>query len=122
MLTLEFISRIASLDLQWFVQLFLDNLVLAFIFLVITFIFNEMKFSPKIFVVLSVGLIVAEEFLAEMGIIWLVGGFLFVYYISEFVVLTFAESIPKLKNRLPLVETIFFFSLLAVYFVFLGGG
>ncbi|MFH1895029.1 MAG: hypothetical protein ABIJ74_00395 [archaeon] len=121
MLSLEWIPRLISLDLMWFVELAMNNLVWVMVFVGITFIFNEMKFSPKIFVVLSLGLIGFEEFFAEMGIFYLVGGFLFVFYVFEFIVLVFAEAIPSLKGKLPFVETIYFLAILTIYFVFLGG-
>ncbi len=90
MLSLEWIPKLFSLDLQWFIELAMNNLVWVFMFLAITFVFNEMKFSPKIFIVLILGLIGFEEFLAEMEIYYLVAGFLFVFYVLELIVLVFA--------------------------------
>ena len=100
MLTLEFIAKIISLDLQWFVELAMNNLVFLFMFLAFTFVFSEMKFSPKIFVVFTIAIIAFEEFLAEIGVFYLVGGFLFLYYVSTIALLAFTETIPALKGRI----------------------
>jgi hypothetical protein len=55
------------------------------------------------------------EAFESLNIVILVGGFLFVYYIGEVILLTFTETIPSLKGKLPFTLTIYFFIMVALY-------
>ena len=115
MLTLDFFTHLAMLDLQWFVELAMNNIFWVFVLLAITFVYNEMKWSTKIFIVIVIMIFSTVEAFEVMGIIILVGGFLFVYYIGEIILLSFTETIPSLKGKMPFVLTIYFFIMSALY-------
>ena len=115
MLTIDFFTHLATLDFQWFVELAMDNILWVFALIAITVIYNEMKWSTKIFIVIVLMIFSTVEAFEVLGIIILVGGFLFVYYIGEVVLLNFTETIPSLKGKLPFVLTIYFFLMTILY-------
>lgn len=114
MLSVEWIPRLISLDLQWFIEIAMDNLLWIFMFAAIVFIYNK-KFSWKFFLILVLGVVGYVEFMEGIGIILLVAMFLFVYYTGEVIILTFAESVPSLKNRFPLILTIYAVIMISLY-------
>ena len=115
MLTLEFFTRLFQLDLQWFVELAMNNLVWVFALIAVTFVYNNLKFSWKIFIVIVIMIFSTVEALGSINIVILVGGFLFVYYIGEVIILTFTETIPSLKGKMPFMLTIYFFIIVTLY-------
>ncbi|MBU2100193.1 hypothetical protein KKG83_06865 [Candidatus Micrarchaeota archaeon] len=115
MLTLEFFTRLFQLDLQWFVELAMHNLLWVFALVAVTFVYNNLKFSWKIFIVIVIMIFSTVEAFESVNIVILVGGFLFVYYIGEVILLTFTETIPSLKGKLPFTLTIYFFIMVALY-------
>ena len=60
------------------------------------------------------------ELFEKMGLIILVAGFLFFYYIAEVTMLTFTETVPSLKGKIPFILTLYFFVMFAVYNLFLS--
>ncbi len=104
MLSVEWIPRLISLDLMWFVELIMGNLLWAFMFFAIVFVYNE-KFTWKFLIILVLGIFGYLEFLAGVNLVVLVAGFLFVYYTLEVVLLNFTETVPSLKGKIPLVLT-----------------
>jgi len=115
MLTLDFFVHLFSLDLQWFVELAMANILWVFALMAVTFVYNEMKWSTKIFIVIVIMIFSTVEAFEAMGLVFLVGSFLFVYYSIEVMLLTFTETIPSLKGKMPVVLTIYFFLMSALY-------
>lgn len=115
MLTLDFFTHLAMLDLQWFVELAMNNIFWLFVLMAVTFVYNEMKWNTKIFIVIVIMIFSTVEAFEVMEIVILTGSFLFVYYIGEVVLLNFTETIPKLKGKLPFVLTIYFFIMTIAY-------
>ncbi len=114
MLSVEWIPKLASLDLQWFVELAMNNIFWVFAILMITFVYNK-KFSLRFFLIILIMIFSTVEFFETAGIVILVGGFLFVYYIIEVILLTFTENIPQLQGKIPFVLTIYFFLMIFLY-------
>ncbi|MBU2100191.1 hypothetical protein KKG83_06875 [Candidatus Micrarchaeota archaeon] len=119
MLPFEFIGHLLSLDLQWFVELAMNNLLWLFIFIAAAFVYNNMKWSAKHFFVGFFYLWLLIYFVPMLGWIYLVGGFLFLNYVSRIVVLTFFGNIPALKDSYPAIMVIQFFAVLVYYNLFL---
>jgi hypothetical protein len=115
MLSVEWLPRLISLDLMWFVELAMDNLLWVFAFIAIIFIYNNMKFSYKKFIILFFAIFPFVEFFQSVGIIILVGSFLFVYYVFELILLTFTETVPSLKGKIPFILTIYFFLMITLH-------
>jgi len=115
MLSIEWIPRLVALDLQWFVELAMDNLLWVFLLLAITFIYNSNKFSLRNFLVIVIMIFSTVEALGNVGIVILVGSFLFVYYIVEVILVTFTETVPGFQGKIPFVLTIYFFVMLVLY-------
>ncbi|MFH1663427.1 MAG: hypothetical protein ABH986_01210 [archaeon] len=115
MLSIDFFVKFATLDLQWFVELAMDNLLWVFLFIAVAFVYNNNKFSLKMFLVILISIISYIEFFDAVGIIFLVGGFLFVYYAVEVILLTFTETMPQLKGKIAFVLTVYFFVMLTLY-------
>jgi hypothetical protein len=120
MLPLEFIERLFFLDLQWFVELAMDNIFWVFFFGMAAFIYHDMKWSWKIYFVTIFWFWICVPFIGDyLGLVYLVGGFLFLNYMSRLLVTTFTETIPSLKGRLALVMLLQFFAVLIIYNLFL---
>ncbi len=121
MLVYEFFARLVSLDLQWFVELTIDNIFWVFFFAMITFVYHDLKFNWKTFFVVIFWFWISIPFLnSTLGLVYLVGGFLFLNYVSRLVITTFTESIPSLKGRLAMVMLFQFFAVLILYNLFLA--
>ena len=117
----EFLHRLVSLDLSWFVWLVTANLVYFFIFLAICFFFWEGKMKKVIAAFFLLCLVAWSWIDFEMisGWVLFVGGFLAIYYITKVAVLAFAENTPALQSKLIIVSEIQFIVALVVYNLFL---
>jgi len=120
MLLYEAFARLVSLDLQWFVELTMNNIFWLFVFTLITYVYCGMKWSWKTFLVTIFWFWISIPFLSgTLGLAYLVGGLLFLNYTSRLVVLTFTDTIPSLKDRMPLVMFLQFLAVLIFYNYFL---
>jgi hypothetical protein len=120
MLLFEFFSHLMLLDLQWFVELAMDNIFWVFLFGMITFVYRDLKWSWKTYFVVIFWFWICIPFISDfLGLVYLVGGFLFLNYMSRLIVTTFTETIPSLKGRLALVMLLQFFGVLIIYNLFL---
>jgi len=119
MLSLEWIPRLFSLDLMWFIYLAMDGLLWVFLFSFVVFVYNKMKFSFRIFAVIVLAWLSFIEFFDALGIVTLAGGFIFVYYIGQFVILNLISTVSSLKNRIPFVLTLYFLAMFAFYNIFM---
>jgi len=115
MLSVEWIPRLISLDLMWFIELAMDNLLWVFLFVSVIFVYNNMKFSFRNFIIVLFAIFPFVDFFASINIIILVGGFLFVYYICEVMILTFTETVPSLQGKIPFILTLYFFVMIVLY-------
>lgn len=118
-LAIEFFVRLLSLDLQWFIELAMDNIFWVFLFVLIAFVYNEFKWNAKTFFIVIFWFWISIPFIGSLGWIYLVGGFFFLNYVSRITLLTFTETIPSLKGRLPIIMLIQFFTVLIIYNLFL---
>lgn len=120
MLFFEFWANLFSLNLQWFVELAMNNIFWVFLFGMVGFIYNDMKFKLSTFFVVVFWFWICIPFIGDyLGLVYLVGGLLFLNYTSRLVVLSFTETIPSLKGRLAVVMLFQFFAVLIFYNLFL---
>ncbi len=120
MFVFEFFSSLFSLDLQWFVEAAMNNLVWVFVFGLVAFVYNDMKWSAKNFFVSVFYIMMLVDFVPYFGWVYLVGGFFFLNYVSRIVILTFAGNIPALKNSFPAIMAIQFWLVLIYYNLFMA--
>ncbi|PIN98389.1 MAG: hypothetical protein COT90_04595 [Candidatus Diapherotrites archaeon CG10_big_fil_rev_8_21_14_0_10_31_34] len=121
MLFYGFWANLFSLNLQWFVELAMENILFVFIFIAGTFVYNKMKFSLKFFIVIIISYVSYIEFFDKIGIVILASAFLFVYYLGEVALLTFTGTISSIKDRVPLILTVYFIVMIILYNVSVFG-
>ncbi len=113
----EFLKAVITLDLDWFVWVFCNNLHYLFLLTALCFFF----FGPKVKKTAVATFLVClmawywVDFELLSGWLLFVGGFLALYYITKIAVLTFANDIPVLKNNLVIVSEAQFLSILIIY-------
>jgi len=112
---LEALFALLSGNFAWFSYIAINNLFWVFAFLALSFFFWEGKKIAKMFVVIVYLSWVFMTWPVFVGWPLFVGGFLALYYMGEIGTLLFAESDPKLRKHLPLIDQLVFFSLWAFY-------
>jgi hypothetical protein len=112
----EFLSHLLTLDLQWMLSIFLQNLHYFFALSALGFFF----YSKKGLLFLPIGILIALwgwvyiDFETLTGWVIFGGVILMLVYISKFAMLVFAEDVPQLRRWLVLISSISF------YLVFIG--
>ncbi|MFH1663425.1 MAG: hypothetical protein ABH986_01200 [archaeon] len=119
MIVIDFFVNLVSLNLQWFVELGMNNLIWVFVFLTAAFVYNEMHWSPKYFFVSVFYILTLVEFVPMLGWVYLVGGFFFLNYVSRITIMTFAGQISWLKDSFPAIMAVQFWLVLIYYNLFL---
>ena len=117
----EFVNAVISLDLTWLASLFFNNLHYLFAFAALCFFFWGPS-TRKVAIALALFIPTVwiwVDFQTVSGWAILAGGFLSVYYITKFTVLTFAEDIPFLKNNLVIISELHGIGLIIFYNIFL---
>jgi len=120
MLFYEFFVKLVSLDLQWFVELAMENIFWVFFFVMISFIYNELKFKWTTFFVVFFWFWICIPFIHDyLGLVYMVGGFFFINYVSRTIVTIFTETVPALKGKIAPIILLQFFAVLILYNLFL---
>jgi hypothetical protein len=115
---LEFLARLMSFDIIWIVTFVMGNLHWLFAIGATVYIFYDKKrfLLPFIF---TVGLMwAALDFSNVSGWTFTVSVFLAVYYISRIALIVFASEIKGLKDMLPVVFTLHFLTIFAIFNIF----
>ena len=117
----DFLNAMLSLDFAWFVWLVQANVFFIFAFTAICFFFwnGETKKTIVGLFLLSVVAWTWVDFEMISGWVLFVGGFLAVYYITKVAVMTFAEDVPSLRNKLVIVSEVQFLVLVIIYNLFM---
>lgn len=108
----EFLSHVVSLDLVWVMQFILGNLHWLFAFFAISLIFFNGKKIKRRFIILVLVPWIWFDLTHAMGLVFLTGIFLVMYYVGEIALMKFAEDSPQLENKLVWVEEGWFLSVL----------
>ena len=112
---IEFLARLFTLDIAWFVAIILNNLLWVFAFIALAHFFFRKKPLYISFPIVIIYLWSSFEFANLFNWEVLTAGFLAFTYLARVAGLTFAASIDSLKNRLSLVSTVLFVSTLAIW-------
>jgi hypothetical protein len=91
----------------------------VFTFITAAYIYSEGKKVWPFFVGTIFYIWAADDFINLMGMVWAVGGFLMILYISRLAILAFAETFPSLQNKYPLIFFLHFWATLFVFNIFL---
>ena len=118
---LEFLNRLLSLDIAWFVWLVTANVFWIFAFFAICFFFWDKDKTKAVagMMMLSILAWLWVDFEMISGIVLFVGGFLGIYYITKVAVLVFAADMPALRDKLVIVSELQFIVLLIIYNFFI---
>ncbi len=115
MLPFEFIGNLLSFNVQWFVELIMNNLLWLFVFVLATYVNHDMQWSWKSFFVITFYIWLNITFFPEIGVVFLVGGFFFLLYVGRIILITFTETVPSLKGRVAPIMAIHFLATLFYY-------
>lgn len=111
----SFLQHLFALDLPWFAGLVMGNLFFLFAFCALAhFLFGRGKMLKGL-VLISLMLWSQIEMTNIFGLVWAVGGFLMLNYMSRVAIVLFAENTKQLKSRLVIVMFFQFYVLVAVY-------
>ena len=115
----EFLARLVEFDLVWIVELVFGNLHWLFALFATIFIFYDGKKPILPFVLLMGVLWAALDLSTVTGWVWAVPMFLAIHYMSRIAIVIFASEIEGLKNKLPVVFVIHFFTIYIIFNLFL---
>ncbi len=106
MVIFEAINAIFSLDITFFINIFMNNLLWIFVFYAMIYFFFDGKQTIKYFVVWSflIWAIITWEELSGMA--FSVASFLMIYYLSKLTLIKFIEDSPVFKKYIVLISTI----------------
>ncbi|MBI5553679.1 MAG: hypothetical protein HY917_02955 [Candidatus Diapherotrites archaeon] len=110
----EALLHLLNLDLTWWVELVLNNLLWVFgLYVAGSFFFKEKPF--KGFLAIVFNLFVFLDFLNAGHFVFLVGGMLGIFYIVKFTILKFAEDSPSLRHNLVAINEVSGWLVLVMY-------
>ena len=117
MYTSTFMYNLLSLNLSWFYHQIVDSfaIVVLMFFVCYFFVDRNLKLTFLVWAAFFINCWTLTDFTVGLGWVFYTGSFIFVLYISRFLVLVFAEASEKLKNKLPLLTTIQFLALLVIW-------
>ena len=119
MVFFEALQALFELNLGFFVDIAMNNLLWIFIFYALIHYFLEGKRTLYFFLVFAMVIWTFIDFEILTGIAWQAAGFLLIYYVTKLAVLAWAENSPNLKNKLLWVSEVQFMLLLFVYTFFI---
>jgi len=115
----EFLARVLEFDLVWIVGLIFGNLHWLFAIGAVIYFFYGGK-KPVLPFILLMGVVWAAIDLSTItGWVWAVPMFLAIHYITRIAIVIFASEIEGLKNKLPVVFVIHFFTIYIIFNLFL---
>ena len=106
MVIFQAINAIFSLDINFFINIFMGNLLWVFIFYVMVYFFLDGKQTIKYFIIwgfLIWAIITWEEL---SGMAFSVASFLLLFYLSKLTLLKFIEDSPVFKKYIVLISTV----------------
>lgn len=110
----ELVENLVSFNLAWFWSLLQAHWLMFFMFIALSVFYKPEKWL-KFFFILWIYLWIFSDFLSISGWIVFSASFLFLNYVSRVALMTFAESIPWCKDRLPLIFSLQFLTVLIIY-------
>ena len=105
--------------IPFMVEFFLANLMWVFIFATLAYYIVRKDLLILGVPIMAVYIWASIQWADALGFVLLVGGFLSVSYILRIAIIAFAESVPSLKSRVPLMLFLSFILILFVYNIFM---
>ncbi|HLC92589.1 MAG TPA: hypothetical protein VJH23_02685 [archaeon] len=115
------IHAIAGLDIGFFIDLVLNNILFVFLFYVMIHIFFGGKKTLYFFVLWGFLLWAIIDWQDITGIAFSGASFLLLYYASKLALLGFVESVPSLRKYIVVVSSVSAYFLMWFYTFFIGG-
>ena len=115
----EAVQALFSLDLLFFIEIFMENLLWVFMFIALMYFFFDGK-RTIYFSFLFVLVMWAWADLEPLtGLVWTSAFFLLFYYLSKIALIGFTESSPSLKKYTIIISTLQFYILFLIFNFFL---
>ncbi|MDO8427700.1 MAG: hypothetical protein Q7S92_00635 [Candidatus Diapherotrites archaeon] len=110
----EALYAVLTLDLSWWFSIIINNLPWLFVFFAAAYIFYDGKQTLRAMVFTVMYIWATTSFFPSLGIMYLIPSWFAFVYVSRVAGLTFALSVPRLKNRLPLIYVVLFYASIAL--------
>ena len=114
----EALYAVLTLNLSWWFSLIMSNLHWVFVFFVAAYLFYDGKQTLRAMCFTIMYIWATVSFFPSLGIMYLIPSWFAFVYVSRVAGLTFALTMPSLKNRLPLIYVVLFY--LSIILVLLG--
>lgn len=120
---IDILFHAVALDIGWFIDMIIGNLLWVFLFTALAFYFVGGDLKKVIYstIVITLVLFAWTDFGVILGFPIFVGSFLLLNYLVKLGSLSYASSHPALKNRLIFVNNIMAYVAFLVYLVFFAG-
>ncbi len=118
---LEVIQAALSLDIAFFIDLFLNNLFIFFGLYTLMYFFVEKKDALLYTIVLEIILLATLDLETLTGLAMLSAPFLMIYYLTKIAVLTFVENSPGLKPYIIIISTVQYYAAFLFFNLVMGG-
>jgi hypothetical protein len=119
MVFFQAIQAIYQLNIAFFIEVFMNNLLWVFMFYVMIHFLFEGKRTVYWFVLFSFTLWALLAWESLTGFVFSAASFLLLFYLSKFALLGFVEDIPSLKRHIVLISSIAGYSVVVFYTFFL---
>ena len=116
----DILFHAVALDIGWFIDMIIGNLLWVFLLIALAFYFVGGDFKKVLYSTLVITLIIFgwTDFGAILGFPIFVGSFLLLSYLVKLGSLSYASSHPKLKSKLIYVNNIMAYLAFLVYLIF----
>lgn len=117
---IDILFHAVALDIGWFIDMIVGNLLWVFLFTALAFYFVGGDFKKVIYstIVITLVMFAWTDFGTVLGFPIFVGSFLLINYLVKLGSLAYASSHPKLKGKLIWVNNIMAWLAFLVYLVF----
>ena len=120
----EILIHLVALDLGWFINFFIGNLLWVAILLTLGYyVFGgDLKHFLIGTIILTINIFAWFDFGAALGVPLFVGSFLLLNYVLKLSSLAIAIGHEKLKYKLVYINEILVIGLVIIYLIFVAGG
>lgn len=119
MVFLDALQALFALDIGFFIDVLMGNILWAFLFYAIMYIYTDGKHTLYFFLLFTAVMWAYIDFEKITGIVWSAASFILIYYVTKLAVIAIAEKTPALKSRLFLVSEVQFLSLMLAFTFFM---
>ncbi|MEK6957611.1 MAG: hypothetical protein AABW99_01355 [archaeon] len=119
MVFVEAVQALFSLDLGFFIDIVMNNLLWVFLLYALVHYFFDGKHILHYFLLLSLMMWAWADLEKITGLAWTAASFLLIYYITKLAVIAWAENSPGLKNKIVVISELQFLLLLFIFTFFI---